>query len=55
LKFVWEETKRWAGSVAHMKKMRMHTKFLSESLKGRDHAEDLEVDGKILLQCILGK
>jgi hypothetical protein len=31
----------------------MHTKFLSENLKGRDHSEDLGVDGKIILEWIL--
>jgi hypothetical protein len=24
----------------------MHTKFCSESLKGKDHSEDVSVDGK---------
>jgi hypothetical protein len=33
----------------------MHTKFLSENLKGGDQAEDLSVDGKIILEWILGK
>jgi hypothetical protein len=27
----------------------MHSKFLSEIPKGRDHSEDLGVDGKIIL------
>jgi hypothetical protein len=27
----------------------MHTKFLSENLKGRDHAEDVGIDGRIML------
>jgi hypothetical protein len=26
----------------------MHRKFLSETLKGRDHSEDLGVDGKVI-------
>jgi len=29
--------------------------FLSEYLKGREHAEDVGVDGKIILERILGK
>jgi hypothetical protein len=32
----------------------MHTIFYLENLKGRDHLEDLGVDGKIL-EWILGK
>jgi hypothetical protein len=33
----------------------MHTEFRSENLKGRDHSEDLGVDGRIILEWILGK
>jgi hypothetical protein len=33
----------------------MHASFWLEKLKGRDHAEDVDVDGKILLELILGK
>jgi hypothetical protein len=33
----------------------MHTKFWSDKLKGRDHVEDAGVDGKIILEWILGK
>jgi hypothetical protein len=33
----------------------MHKKFSSENLKGRDHSEDLAVDGKIILEMVLGK
>jgi hypothetical protein len=33
----------------------MHTKFLSENLKGRDHSGDLEVDVRVILEWILGK
>jgi hypothetical protein len=32
----------------------MHTKFLSENLKGKDHLEDLGVDDRIL-ECSLEK
>jgi hypothetical protein len=31
----------------------MRTKLWLESLKGRDHSEDLGVDGRIILNCIL--
>jgi hypothetical protein len=33
----------------------MHTKIFSENLKGRDQSEDLVVEGKIILEWILGK
>jgi hypothetical protein len=33
----------------------MHVRFLSENLKGRDHSEDLGVDGRIILEWILVK
>jgi hypothetical protein len=32
----------------------MRTKFWSESLKGRDHLEYLDVNGRIILRWILG-
>jgi hypothetical protein len=32
----------------------MHIKFWSENLKGNDHSEDLAVDGRIILEWILG-
>jgi hypothetical protein len=33
----------------------MQTKFWFENLKGRDHLEDLSIDGKLILEWILGK
>jgi len=33
----------------------MHTLFWSGNLKGRDHSEDLGIDGKIMLEWILEK
>jgi hypothetical protein len=33
----------------------MHSKFLLESQKGRDHSEDLGTGGRIILTWILGK
>jgi len=32
----------------------MHT-IISENLKGRDHSEDLGVDGQNILECMLEK
>jgi hypothetical protein len=33
----------------------MRTRVRSENLKGRDHSHDLSLDGKIILERILGK
>jgi hypothetical protein len=33
----------------------MRTKFLLESLKGRDNSEGLGIDGRIILKWVLGK
>jgi hypothetical protein len=33
----------------------IHTMFWLENLKGRDHLEALGVEGKIILEWILGK
>jgi hypothetical protein len=33
----------------------MHTTLWSENLKGRDHVEDLGVDGRIILERIFNK
>jgi hypothetical protein len=37
-----------------MGEMRNVTKFWSENLKGRDYSGDLDVDGKEILELILG-
>jgi hypothetical protein len=37
---------RWVGHVASMGRRGMCTKFLFESLKGRDHSEDLGIVGR---------
>jgi len=42
------ESVRWAGHVAHIGEMRNVYKFWSKNLKGREHSEDLGVDGSIL-------
>jgi hypothetical protein len=33
----------------------MHIIILLQNVKGRDHAEDVGVDGRIILEWILGK
>jgi hypothetical protein len=45
---------RWAGYVALMVEMRK-AKFLSENMKELGHAEDLDIDGKVILEWMLGK
>jgi len=44
---------RFAGHVACMKRWKMHMKFWSENLKGRDHLEDLGIGERIILEWIL--
>jgi hypothetical protein len=39
----------------HGKDEKMHTKVLSENLKGRDQSEDPGVDGNMILKWIIGK
>jgi len=33
----------------------LHIVFWLENLRGRDHLEEIGVDGKIILECSLGK
>jgi hypothetical protein len=44
---------RWGGHVEQMGEMRIAYKILVG--KGREHSEDLGIDGKIILELILGK
>jgi hypothetical protein len=46
---------RWARHVARRKEIRNVYKVWSGDLKGRDSLEDLCVEGRILLEWILGK
>jgi hypothetical protein len=39
---------RWAGHVAHIERDR-------KCLKGTDFSEDLDIDGRIILEWIIGK
>jgi hypothetical protein len=45
---------RLARHVALMREIRKSPKFCLENLKGRDHSEDIGVDGRIILEGILG-
>jgi hypothetical protein len=42
-------------SLDAWKSWEMHTIFWFENLEGRDHLEDLGVDGKIISEWILGQ
>jgi hypothetical protein len=41
---------RSTDHVALMREMKIHTKFWLENLKGRDHLEELDIDGRIMLE-----
>jgi len=43
----------WACSMHE--RDHMHTLFWMDNMKGRDHSENLDVDGKIILEWIIGK
>jgi hypothetical protein len=40
----------WAGHVASMWGIEMHVEFWCESQKERDHCEDIDIGGKIILK-----
>jgi len=46
---------RWAGHVARMGKIQVHTGFLWGFLCERDHLEEPGVDGRIILRWIFRK
>jgi hypothetical protein len=46
---------RWDGYVTLLGDIKMHKKFCSEHLKGRENSEDLGGDGKIILEWILSR
>jgi hypothetical protein len=46
---------RWAGDVACMVDFRTAYKISVREPEGRDHLEDLGIDGRIILDLILEK
>jgi hypothetical protein len=46
---------RWAGHVVRMEEMRKAYTVLVVSLKGRDRAEDVEVNVRMILEFVLWK
>jgi hypothetical protein len=43
------------GQAAHIGKKRVYRKFWWGKLRERSHLQDLRVDGRIILKCILEK
>jgi hypothetical protein len=50
-----KETEMGGPRSTHGRDEKMHITFWLENLNGRKHLEDLNVDGKIILEWILGK
>jgi hypothetical protein len=49
--YIFRENKSkmiWRGHVSNTEKIRMHTKFWSENLKGRHYFGETDVNGRIL-------
>jgi len=46
---------RWAGHLARMKESRNACMVLVGRTEGKNHMEDVGVDGRIILKCILKK
>jgi hypothetical protein len=43
------------GACLTNEKRKIHTEILFETLKGRNHSGDLDVNGRIILNCIINK
>jgi len=55
VRMIKSRKKRWAGHVARIEEVGNICKVFSGRPEGRDHSEDLGIDGKIILEWILGK
>jgi hypothetical protein len=44
---------KWMGHVERIGQKRNAYKILDENLKEEDHLKDLDVDGRIILKCML--
>jgi hypothetical protein len=53
IKMVKSRWMRWAGSVAQIWRIRMHIGHWLESQKERDHCEDQNIGGWVMLKWIL--
>jgi hypothetical protein len=57
LLLIWFKSRRvrWAGHVARMGEVEVYTGFWWRDPRERDHLEDLDVDGRIILKCMFKK
>jgi hypothetical protein len=55
LRMIKARKMKLVGHAALMGEMRNEYKICLQSLKGRDHSEHLDVDGKMILKWILGQ
>jgi hypothetical protein len=46
---------RWAGHVARTGRWKIRIKLVLESFTGKIHSEDIGIDGRMVLKCILVK
>jgi len=53
IRVIKSRTMRWVVHVASMGKKRGTYRVQWKNLNERDHLEDLDVDGRIILKCIL--
>lgn len=44
---------RWKGHVAHIGRAEVHTEFWWGTLKGREHIENLDADGRLIQKMAL--
>jgi hypothetical protein len=44
---------RWVGSIACIGEIRMRTMFWCKTVKDKDLLVDLDIDGEIMLKCIV--
>jgi hypothetical protein len=54
IRVIKSRSMRWAGTVARVGEIRNAYKILVGEHEGKDHSENLGVDGKIISECMLG-
>jgi hypothetical protein len=53
IRMIKSRTMRWAGHVARIGICEICTKLQSKTLKGRDHSDELSVEGEMIIERIL--